>query len=739
MSSKIELAAKFINSTAQHIFLTGKAGTGKTTFLNDLAQATHKNFLVVAPTGIAALNAGGTTIHSQFLLPLGSFLPQASHFKEAPQSQFYTARDLAAKHSLNADRKKVLHRIDLLVIDEVSMLRADVLDAISHRLKAAKKNYSQPFGGVQLLLVGDLFQLPPIVKNHEWEYLQQFYQSIHFFNALALKEAGFVYLEFDKVFRQSNPAFINLLNNLRANRCTPQDLELLNSHYTEEEEETGVINITTHNKMANAENERKLAAISAKPKVYNAKIEDDFPEHIYPISAALELKVGAQVMFIKNATDGAYFNGKMAHIKELKADGICVEMEGHDEFWVESYVWKNIKFQLNEKNQEITENVLGSFEQYPLKLAWAITVHKSQGLTFEKAVLNLGRAFAPGQVYVALSRLRSLDGLRLKTKLSPSAISADNAVSGFISEHQQDDQLPVKLAQAKQQYAQNLVAQTFSAQALLKQVDYVRQKMSGKLSFKDNDQNLFLDAWHQKLQAETANLQKFSYQLALALNEQKHEFFLKRLQAGASYYLQFFKARLVEIQVQLHWLGLQKKVKTYFNYLEEVHQMTKQTAYELVKAPLLFKALLAEENFEAENTVKSTYTNYLAEVEAERNQFLQDNPKEVGNATRKRSKKGETHQTTYQLLKDGLKMNEVATKRGLALATIESHVSRGIAEGILHLSDFMREKEQEHLGLLFKKHFNPKDGFKSLHAAGKGVYTYGQLRMYQAHLEKDKT
>ncbi len=738
MTSKIELAAKFINTTAQHVFLTGKAGTGKTTFLNDLAAATHKNFLVVAPTGIAAINAGGTTIHSQFMLPLGSFIPETSGRQSHAQGGFFSAHDLNRRHSLNRERRKVLRSLDLLVIDEVSMLRADILDAIDSRLKSAKGNYEQSFGGVQLLLVGDLYQLPPIIKPQEWEVLQKWYNSIHFFNALALQKAGFVYLEFDKVFRQTNATFIELLNNLRANRCTAQDIALLNQYYQPKAEEAGVINITTHNHKAKAENHRQLKGLKGKSHFYEATVQDEFPESMFPLPERLEFKVGAQVMFIKNASDGSYFNGKLARVKALKPQSICVETDEEAELWVESYTWKNIRYKVQEQSQEVEEEVIGTFAQFPLKLAWAITVHKSQGLTFEKARLDLGEAFAPGQVYVALSRLRSLEGLRLSSKVSAQSIYSDAQITGFVEQHQQDELLEQRLQEGRQIYAQTLVQEIFSIAALSKQISYTRQKMAGKLTFSDDDLNHFLERWQDQIQGEQGHLNTFVKQLVWALHQVDYTHFQNRLKAGCSYYQNFFVQCYSQLMVQTRWLEQLKKVKTYLGYLEELEQLVVQQLKELAQAQPFFKSFLAEKPFKGEAEVQKSLDALRLQAQELCQTYLHENPKDLSNTGRKRKKKGETYEQSYALIHEGLSLSEIAKKRDLALSTIESHAARGLREGELKLPEVLSPADQKKLAALFEKYYQPKEGLKPVFAASKGAISYGKLKIWEAHLQSLK-
>ncbi len=361
----ISLAARFVNSTRQHIFLTGKAGTGKTTFLRDLAQRTHKKFVIVAPTGIAALNAQGVTIHSQFQLPFGSYIPDALAEEDfSGASHFYTQQTLSYKNHLSATKKKVLRSIDLLIIDEVSMLRADILDAIDYRLRKAKGKFHEPFGGVQVLMIGDLYQLPPIVKPREKQVLGKYYPSMHFFEALALKEEGMVFLELDKIFRQADDSFISILNNLRNDTITQADLDVLNAKYRSEEDIRTVgeaIRLTTHNYKADTINERELEALAGEVTVIESVTEDLFPENIFPLPSQLKLKEGAQVMFIRNDRTGAgrYYNGKLAKVVSVDEEEVQVQLaDSTTKLTLEKETWENKKYHLNDENKELEEEVV---------------------------------------------------------------------------------------------------------------------------------------------------------------------------------------------------------------------------------------------------------------------------------------------------------------------------------------------------------------------------------------------
>ncbi len=742
MSTKLELAARFVNSTSSHIFLTGKAGTGKTTFLHNLARATHKNYVVVAPTGIAALNAKGVTIHSQFLLPFGSYLPQSTNFEDAPQANFYTRRELASRHSLNAARKKVLRNIDLLIIDEVSMLRADLLDAIDYRLRSVKGNYSKPFGGVQLLMIGDLYQLPPIVKDYEWNYLKQFYKSPHFFEALALKEAGFTYIELDKIFRQRDDHFINLLNALRDDRCTAADLEALNSHYREDyQAEDGVITLTTHNYQADQLNREALDKLDGPSHYYEAEVDRDFPENLYPLPESLELRVGAQVMFVKNDTSEkkAFYNGKLAQVRELSEDGICVSMEGDGFFWLDRHEWENKKYQVNDSTKELEEEVTGTFRQFPIRLAWAITVHKSQGLTFDKAVIDVGQAFAPGQVYVALSRLRSLEGLVLRTKISDSVISSDAEVVRFSKDRNQGDKLADELQQEQSRYLYELLNETFDFEVVIRQIEYTQQKTGGKMEFEDVEMQTALDRLREAFLSERENTSKFRGQLARLLQQNDLNTLNQRIEKGSAYYLNFLHQRLKELLIHLEEVNMITRTKTYRNALDEIDQMISVQIMQVQKVAFIAQCIIEGREINKQPELveqrQQEREKLIKEVEA----YVEENPKNLSTKSgrkKKKKAKGETYQTTFSMIKEGLTPEQVAEKRGLVLGTIESHLARGIQEGELDISSFMAEEDRATLEKAFDG--NPNLNVSVVFNDLGGKHSYGKLRMMQAHLRREQ-
>jgi len=417
------LAERYVEDTGVSVFLTGKAGTGKTTFLKYITDHTAKRHVVLAPTGVAAINAGGQTIHSFFLLPLCPYLPEVK--------ELITEYQMPESHrSLRKDRVKIIRTLDLLIIDEISMVRADLLDAVDMTLRRYRRS-DKPFGGVQLLMIGDSQQLSPVVKENEREYLRQVYPSPYFFCSKALSRLGFVTIELTKVHRQKDADFLEILNSIRENRPTKELLCKLNTR-------VGAplpgdpIRLMTHNRQADEFNAMKLEALPGMERIYTASVEGEYPASSYPTDEEISLKEGARVIFLRNDQGGAYYNGKLGVVTELCADGsVKVACDDGTQVSVTEATWENVQYELNPDSGEIEQIVVGEFSQIPLRPAWAITIHKSQGLTFDSVIVDSGAAFAFGQVYVALSRCRSLEGLSLMTHVHASSLYTDEAVSGF--------------------------------------------------------------------------------------------------------------------------------------------------------------------------------------------------------------------------------------------------------------------------------------------------------------------
>ena len=744
------LAARFVNSTNRHVFLTGKAGTGKTTFLRQLAQSTHKRHVILAPTGIAALNANGTTIHSQFLLPLGTFLPDRNLPDELPDgASFYTQRSLVRRHPLNAKRRDVLRNIDLLIIDEVSMLRADLLDAIDSRMRTVKRNYSLPFGGVQLLMIGDMYQLPPIVKDQEWSKMSQYYRSPHFFESVGLRQSGFVYIELDKIFRQQDDTFISILNNLRNNVVTREDIDELNAHYQEGGSiPKDTITITTHNYKADEINRLELDKLEAENHFFEAQVEDDFPDSLFPVRESLELKEGAQVMFVKNDTvDGAYFNGKLAKVKSIKNDAIEVLMADTNEPYVlKRETWENKKYALNETTKDLEEEVVGKFSQYPVKLAWAITVHKSQGLTFERAVIDVGRAFAPGQVYVALSRLTSLKGLILRTKIDPSVVSTDDQVVAFGKVKETQDPLSTILQQEQAIYLDSLMVETFDVSEIQKLINAIEQKHDSTGEFEDPEMQSALSVLSKSVGRELANTEKFKQQIRYCLHHREYEKLLERIGKGSAYYIEFIQKNLFILVKHLEEVKQFSKTKTYQTALTEIDLLFMKKWEQMDMAQHIARCIIDGKEVTPQPEKDKARLTKRKELVGEIVSFVEENPKNTKTKTGKKRKKktpgapkavkGATYKVTYGLAKEGLSIAEIAEKRELNTSTIEGHIARGIQEKELSIDKFMDEDARKTIEQVMNE--NPEGNSGWVYGKLKGEYTYGQIRMVQAHLGKMK-
>ena len=465
VNQKLDFVEELVLFTDSHIFLTGKAGTGKTTFLKNLPLKTYKRMVVVAPTGVAAINAGGQTIHSFFQLPFGPQLPENALNKNAfppidsrRNDMGGKAKSLAAQYQkLNKKKINLMRSLDLLIIDEISMVRADVLDAIDAVLRRVRRS-QKPFGGLQLLMIGDVHQLAPVAKAEEWEVLAPYYDTPYFFGSQVLQKTPYVCVELEHIYRQHDEDFISLLNKVRNNRMDAECVRLLNTRFKpnfKPRDDEGYITLTTHNYQADQINESKLAAIKEKPLTFKAEVHGTFPENTYPTKEELMLKVGAQVMFVKNdpTPEKAFFNGKIGRLVGFdEKEGTVTVKCGEEYIVVPRLTWQNMEYAINADNQDIEEKEIGSFTQIPLRLAWAVTIHKSQGLTFDKVIVDAGQAFAHGQVYVALSRCTSLEGLVLKTRITSNALVNDHSVDQFVEQLPEKEPTQEKVDQLRHDY-----------------------------------------------------------------------------------------------------------------------------------------------------------------------------------------------------------------------------------------------------------------------------------------------
>ena len=459
-NTELELALNFIEKTDRNVFLTGKAGTGKTTFLHKIKSQSLKRMVVVAPTGVAAINAKGVTIHSFFQMPFSPILPNSIESKSNVQRKF------------NKTKIDIIRSLDLVVIDEISMVRADLLDGIDEVLRRYK-NRNKVFGGVQILMIGDLQQLSPVVKPDEWELLKSYYETVYFFSSKAFKESNAISIELKHIYRQDNQEFISILNEIRNDKLTPKSAEILNKRFNPNfipPKNDGYITLTTHNNKANSINKLELDNLKSKSHYYTAEISGKFNEYSYPTFKKLELKVGAQVLFIKNdsSPEKRYFNGKIGTIIYLDDEQVTVKCPNDDfEIGTTRETWENISYTISSETKKIKENVIGNFSQIPLRLAWAITIHKSQGLTFEKAIIDAESSFAHGQTYVAISRCKSLEGIILKTPIRNSSIINDITVNSFtqnITENTPDKNV---LNESQKIYQLNLIVDLFNYYSFL--------------------------------------------------------------------------------------------------------------------------------------------------------------------------------------------------------------------------------------------------------------------------------
>ena len=660
---ELDIARFIVEKTDSNIFLTGKAGTGKTTFLKDVKKYTKKNHIVLAPTGVAAVNAGAMTIHSFFQFGFGPYVKGISE----PEGNYMMRRE----------KRELIKSLELIIIDEISMVRADVLDHINDELQRIRRN-SEPFGGVQLLMIGDLQQLPPITPDNELEILKPHYDSMYFFDSKSLRNSDYYCIELKSVYRQTDQRFIDILNRVRTGDVTHSDLDELNSHHVADfrpAQGDNYIQLVTHNRMADAINQREMAALSADTFMFDAKVTGTFPEDAFPTSRQLEIKKGAQVMFVKNDPDKRFINGMLGEVEEVSDDSIRVRLSGKDNIVkVEPTAWENIRYHMNEETHKIESTKIGSFMQYPIKPAWAITIHKSQGLTFDKAVIDAHEAFSPGQAYVALSRCRSLDGMVLSEKLTQRAIITDSIVDEYMNGAVQDiDAL-----------ARNINFEPFDYDRTTKETT-VAKNANGHATVVNT--NVF-DA-----------LKEWRTQVASV--------------AGVSAYVVMYDRTLAE---------LANALPERTSELDSIHGLGP------VKIEKYGQALL-DVIHSSRNASNSRFDSIAKETEAP---ILEPVKKKKEN--KEKEKKEKTWVITYKMYKEGKTVMQIAQERSLTETTILGHLARYVESGDIDVHKLVSNDVIEKVSAYMSSRNGGAVAIKEVFEYFNETISYGDIRLVLSHL-----
>jgi hypothetical protein len=680
MEQNIELrnAWDFVEHTGRSIFLTGKAGTGKTTFLKKVVENSSKRNIVVAPTGVAAINAGGMTIHSFFQLPFSPFVPGAK---------------IESKFDFGKEKRKIIASLDLLIIDEISMVRSDLLDAIDSVMRRFRDR-NKPFGGVQLLMIGDLQQLTPVVTPEDERMLEPYYDTPYFFGSKALAEIEYVTIQLEQVYRQQDETFLALLNHVREGHPTSEDLALLNTRYQPTfipKPEEGYIRLTTHNQMANNYNESELKKLPGHSCTYQAKIEGTFPEYSYPTAETLMLKEGAQVMFVKNDPSGEhrYFNGKIGHVTLAEDNRLEVFCPGDAAaIEVEPLEWENARYTLNEQTREIESEVLGKFSQLPLRLAWAITIHKSQGLTFEHAIIDASLSFAPGQVYVALSRCKTLEGMVLASQIPPHAIINDARVDHYIEHQEEAAQQSIKqLPTLKDEYYRYLLMELFDFKDILYREEYLGRIIIEFFYRSHTDiAELHKRALEEYKQQVIAIADKWLTRIQLmTIDQLREEEFLERIKRSAAYFEQ----------------ELDKILSKPLSVVPDIKSQNKQAMKRLTENYADLRQAWLSRRYLLQQMSERTFTitDYLrqkqhSQLDAMDEQTLKKKKREK-KAKEPKPQKEKTWAISYNLYLQGKTPELIARERGLTIGTIFGHLARYISTGELSIDDLVPQNHQQ--------------------------------------------